>query len=363
MKRILVKHVGNMGDMVFFVPPVLETLKRLYPESHITFVTAWGFKKTARSIDLSLLKQGKLPLKKYAAWGERNQSGFCISLMMTNPHVDQLVHWHDTKTDLDGNICREEGRSFPTWSAEYYEEQKQSGTYDAVYELDFGIEHDANPLADIYASIGLPEEYFTNYKLYFSEEDKKVAQAVIEEYPSPRIVILEGLEGVTTRGWDPGKIPQLENVIEKKYGVRPIWFGGKYQRYYEGRPLTLRENIATLLYCDVGIGVLSGPLHFAAAAGLPTITLYGDQPLHRTAPAYFLNEYIPDKKKRHRTLLGPTGPKFLFLKEGSTLPDLSPTEKETQNYTSWLNPGRQSTKSCISVITPEEVMTVLRDIL
>ncbi|OGY31295.1 MAG: hypothetical protein A3C02_04565 [Candidatus Andersenbacteria bacterium RIFCSPHIGHO2_02_FULL_45_11] len=345
MKKFLIKHVGNMGDMVFFVPPILEAIKKKYPDSHITFVTAWGFKN------------------KYGKYGKRNQGGFCISLMMTNPHIDQLVHFHSTKISLAGALCIEEGKAFPTWNSEYYEKQKNSDNYDAVYELDVGIVQDENPLEHLYRDIGMQDEYFTNYKLYFTDHDKEVAKKVMERFVQPRIVMLESIEGITTRGWDPVKVAQLERAIQAKYGVPPIWFGAKHLHEYEGRPLTLRENIATLLYCDVAIGVLSGPLHFAAAVGLPTITLFCDQPLHRAAPAYFLNEYIADDAKKHRTIIGPTGGKMGFLKEGSTEINLTPNEWKIQKYKDWSNPGRQSTKSCLSVLTVDEVMAVVKDMV
>ncbi len=363
-KAFLVRHLGNMGDMIFFIPPVLETLKKRYPDCHITFVTAWGFK--IRNWKLEIRNEnGQLQprLAKKDRWGERNQGGFCIELMMENPHIDQLVHWHDTKLSIDGSLCQEEGKSFPTWSKAYYEEQKRSGKYDAVYELDFGIKTEDNPIQRMYEAIGFPEEIFSDYKLYLTDRDKKVAASVMENYPRPRIVLLEGIEGTTTRGWDPAKVKKLEAEITRTFGVSPILFGGRHQHFYEGRPLTLRENIATLLYGDVGIGVMSGPVHFAAAVGLPTITLYGDQPLHRAAPAYFLNEYISDSTKKHRTILGPTRSPMKFLKEGTTKLNLTPAEWKSQGYRNWNEPGRQATKSCMAVITVDEVMTVLSHVL
>lgn len=345
MKKFLIKHVGNMGDMVFFIPPILEAIKTKNPDCEITFVTAWGFKD------------------KYNRWGKRNQGGFCISLMMTNPHIDHLVHYHDAKTSLEATLCIEEGIGFPTWSREYYEQQKLNDSWDGIFELDVGILQDENPLEHLYRDIGMPEAYFTNYKIYLTDSDRTVAQSVMQSYQFPRIVLLEGLDGQTTRGWDPVKVAQLEREIHLRYNVSPMWFGAKYMHDYRGRPLTLRENIATLTFCDTAIGVLSGPLHFAAAVGLPTITLYCDQPICRAAPAYYLNEYIQEETKKHRTLLGPTGEKLGFLKEGSTQINLTSRQWNQQGYVNWSKPGLQATKSCLSVITVNEVMAVLGDIV
>lgn len=352
-----------MGDLVFFIPPALATLKRKYPDSHITFVTAWGYKKKGWRPIIIRNKWGLPRVARKAEWGPRNQGGFSLALMMTNPHIDQLVHWHDHHLDLQATTCCEEGRCFPTWSRRYYEERKASGDYDNVFELDFGLSVLDNPIQKIYEAMRLPEESFSFYKLYLTDSDKEAAFSVMANKPRPRIFLLEAMRDASTRGWDPAKIPALESAIQKKYGAPPLWFGRRHIPKINGQPLTLRQNIATLTYADIGIGVPSGPLHFAAAVGLPTLTLYGDQPLHRAAPAYFLNEYIAKESRRHRTLLGPTPSSPSFLKSPIAPAPLTPDERRRQDYRGWQSPGRQATKSCLPPITVDEIMAVLHDML
>ena len=343
-----------MGDMVFFIPPVLHTLKKVYPGCHITFVAPWGFKETIRPFPWICKKE---------FWGKRNQGGFLIHLLMTNPDIDQLVHWHDTKLSLERNICEEDEKKFPTWNRDYYEEQKISGNYDNVFELDFGLKLSDNPIQKIYESVGLPDETYTNYKIHLTQNNLEIARQWTKNLPSPRIAFLEGIEGQTTRGWNPAKLPLLEKEIKKTYDISPVWFGAKHVPQYRGRKLTLRENIATLTFYDVAIGVMSGPIHFAAAVGLPTITLFCDHPIHRAAPAFFLNSYISDPKKQHRTLLGPTGSPMQMLKGETPSPNLTPEEIKQQNFKNWTKPGNQAIKCCLSVITVDEIMLVLKDIL
>lgn len=354
MKKFLIKHLGNMGDHVFFIPPVLETLKRVYPGCHITLVTAWGYKEKKRWPASGSLGEG---------WGKRNQGGFCIHLMMTNPHLDELVHWHDTKLSLERAICAEDGKHFPSWNREYYEKQKLSGAYDEVFELDFGLGYEDNPIQKMYEAIGLPRENYSNYQIYFTDRDREVAEAVLQSAPRPRIVLLEGLESENTRGWDPSKISNLEKAIYKQYGSSPIWFGSRHVPDYHGRPLSLRENIATLTFCDAAIGVMSGPMHFAAAVSLPTLTLYADHPLHRAVPAYFLNAYISTPHKHHRTLVGPDQQPYTLLKSTESDRNLTPAERASQRFRSWQRPGRQSTKTGLAAVTVDEIMTVLHDML
>jgi ADP-heptose:LPS heptosyltransferase len=351
--KFLLRHVGNMGDMIFIVPPVLSALKSTYPHCHITFVTSWGYKRTV----------GFIPPLKQTIWGQRNQSGHSLHLIMTNPHIDQLVHWHDKKLSLTGRLCQEDGHSFPTWSKDYYEQQIKSGIYDKVIELDFGLSVTDNPVVRAFQLAGISPNHPFNYQIYFTDSDLQKARALMTKLPQPRIVLLESLAHPSTRGWTTAKVKQLTAAIIKEYGVEPIWFGSKFGHFFNGQPLSLRENIATLRYCSVGIGVLSGPLHFAAAAGLPTITLYCDHPLRRAAPAFFQNPSLPDNAIKHRTILGPHKLPMTILKgDASSLP-LTPDELTEQNFIHWSNPGRQSTKSGLAAITVDEVMTVLNDML
>ena len=364
MPRFLIKHVGNMGDLVFFVPPVLAMLKKKYPACHLTFVTAWGYKENSWTFNWSQKDSGGLPrVARQAKWGNRNQGGFSLHLMMTNPHIDELVHWHDTKLSLNKTICEEDGQRFATWSSEYYQQQKSSGNFDDVFELDFGLKMNDNPIKKIYQTVGLANETFSNYQLYLTEHDLQVARQIMQDAPRPRLVLLEGLASTTTRGWDPSKAASLATAITERYGVAPLWFGAKHVPTFEGRPLSLRENIATLSLCDVGLGVLSGPLHFAAAVGLPTLTLYCDQPLHRAAPAYFLNPHVTKATKKHRTLLGPSPGTMTMLKSPQPATQLTPAQRASQHYQDWGKPGRQSTKSCLAVFTVEEVMSVLQEMI
>lgn len=351
--RFLIRHLGNMGDMIFIVPPVLAALKKNYPHCHITFVTSWGYKRT------SWLP----PFMPRTVWGRRNQGGHSLHLIMTNPHIDLLVHWHDHRLALAGHICHEDARSYPTWSKEYYTREAQSSRYTRVIELDFGIGTSDNPLTTAFKIAGLPADQDQSYHLYFSSPDLAQAEFVMADYPRPRIVLLEGLSQISTRGWDPGKIDQLTQAIQEQYHVDPIWFGANFIPFYQGLPLSLRANIATLRFCDVGIGVLSGPLHFAAAAGLPTLTLYSDHPLRRAAPAYFINPSLLPSAIKHRTIVAPFKLPMTILKGDATSLCLTSAELARQHFVHWTNPGRQATKSGLAQITVDEIMTVLKDML
>jgi len=342
-KNILLKHVGNMGDHLFIVGPILEIISKRFPKAEVTLLTAWGYKD----------RKGH--------WGDRNQDGFCIALMQENPHIHHLVHWHDKKLSLDGKICTEEGKQYPTWNKKHYDKIKNE--YDLVAELDFGIGIFDNPVQKALERIGLNSINYGNYPFYGSPNDWLVGKSVAEQFPGPRVVFLESINGTTMRGWDPEKTSILEEKIKSELGITPIWFGAKYPQKYNGRNLTLRENIAFAGSCDIGIGVMSGPLHFAASAGLQTVCLYGGQPLHRAAPSYFLNPYIKDPKKYHLTIEGPTCNEPCFLKREIPCKNISRVDSPSTKFKSWQEPGRQSDKSCVASISVETVFVTVKEAL
>ncbi len=338
-RRILLRHVGNMGDHLFLVGPALEVLARRYPLAEITLVTAWGYKNDR------------------GQWGDRNQDGFCIALMKENPHIDQLVQWHDHRRSLDGELCIEEGVHFPTWDPAWYEHEKPH--YDLVAELDFGLGVFDNPLERVYERLGLPNETDCSYPFYGSANDWAIGRAVAKRSSRPRVVFLEGIGAESMRGWDPAKAQRLEELLTTRLGISLLRFGARSVPSTNGRRLTLRENIAFVGSCDLAVGVMSGPMHFAAAAGVPTICLYGGQPLHRAAPSYFLNPHILDPERHHITIEGPTCDEPCFLKRDRPCKNLSAEAARTSGFQTWQHPGRQDNKSCVATIPVETVYATI----
>lgn len=340
-RRVLLKHVGNMGDHLFLVGALLEGVARAWPQAEVTLVTAWGYKN------------------RQERWGKRNQDGYCIALMKENPHVDHLVHWSDNNCSLDGRVCVEEGARFPTWDRAHFEGVKTE--YDIATELEFGLQAEENPLERIGAAVGLPDVSLGPYPFYGSRRDWDVGALVAKRFQAPRVVLLEGLDGITMRGWDPEKARALTRRFAER-GVTPIWWGASFTPLFRGRPLTLRENIAFLSQCDLAIGVLGAPMHFAAAVGVQTICLYGAQSYARAAPGFFLNRLIPENN-HHITLFGPTCDEPCLLKREFPCKNLTGENRLTTGFRHWQDPGRQHDKSCIATIDADTVFATAMDAL
>lgn len=356
--RLLLKHVGNMGDHLFLVGALLEGIARASPSTAVTLVTAWGYKD----------RRGR--------WGKRNQDGFCIALMKENPHVHTLVHWSDLGCSLAARICVEEGRAFPTWDRAHFDDVKRE--YDAVAELEFGLEIEEDPLERLGTVVGLEHLALGPYPFYGTPNDWAAGRAVAERYPRPRVALLEGLQGTSMRGWDPHNVHMLEERFRTTLKIQPFWWGAQFTPLLRGRKLTLRENIAFLGNCDLAIGVLGAPLHFAAAAGTPTICLFGGQPYARAAPGHSFNRVpassaeagrvggnptVGDPTRHHITVFGPTCDEPCFLKRNIPCKNLHGEDRVTTGFESWQRPGRQSDKSCVAAIPVETVFAAAAEAL
>ncbi|MDP3685850.1 MAG: glycosyltransferase family 9 protein [bacterium] len=341
-RRILLKHVGNLGDHLFLAGALLEGVADVWPQAEVTLVTAWGYKD----------RRGR--------WGKRNQTGYCIALMKENPHIDHLVHWSDDVCSLDGRVCVEEGVHFPTWDRAHFDHVKTD--YDIATELEFGLQAEENPLERIGAAAGLPHVSLGPYPFYGSRRDWDVGALVAERFPRPRVVLLEGLNGMTMRGWDPEKAVALTKRFED-CGVTPIWWGASFTPLFRGRPVTLRENIAFLGQCDLAIGVIGAPMHFAAAAGVQTICLYGAQSMARTAPEFFFSSPTRESRQRHITIFGPTCDEPCLLKRDLPCKNLSDEARVTTGFRHWRAPGRQHDKSCVATIDADIVFATAMDAL
>ena len=102
-------------------------------------------------------------------------------------------------------------------------------------------------------------------------------------------VVIHAAASLPAKQWPLDRFAEVMVALRKKYAVRFVYTGamGDSHLYdsieslgpFEGMNLcgitSLRENIAIYGACDIFFGVDSGPMHMAAAAGLPVVALFG----------------------------------------------------------------------------------------
>ncbi len=158
--------------------------------------------------------------------------------------------------------------------------------------------HEVESTLDVLRSVGIPIVN-TDMEAWISEEEKSDTFAIVPELKSDKLKVLFHAAAA-----HPDKIYPLENwakVIQKicaSQNVLPFFSGAAQDlsTYEEleklsgikavitAGKLSLRQSMALLGEMDLAICTDSGPAHLSAAAGTPTITLFGPTDPQRWRP-------------------------------------------------------------------------------
>ncbi len=102
-------------------------------------------------------------------------------------------------------------------------------------------------------------------------------------------VVIHAAASLPAKQWPLERFAEVMKALRSSYPVRFIYTGamgdsGLYEEIERRGPFgglnlcgstSLRENVAVYQACDLFFGVDSGPMHMAAAAGVPVVALFG----------------------------------------------------------------------------------------
>jgi heptosyltransferase-2 len=102
-------------------------------------------------------------------------------------------------------------------------------------------------------------------------------------------VVIHAAASLPAKQWPLDRFAAVMHVLQGKHQARFVYTGAKddsrlYEEIERQGPFnglnlcgvtTVRENIAIYRSCDLFFGVDSGPMHMAAAAGIPVVALFG----------------------------------------------------------------------------------------
>ncbi|MCX5909036.1 MAG: glycosyltransferase family 9 protein, partial [Deltaproteobacteria bacterium] len=189
------------------------------------------------------------------------------------------------------------------WRVGYSEQvnlSKQSANpgWDCLYTHllhETSVKHEVEVNLDIIRFLGGKVQK-DRLEMWFNPEDETFADQLLasHRYPSGAPLIAFGLgAGDSKRIWPLSKFIQLGAWLNKAYGAYILALGGKsdeslgWQLYkylpdavanLSGRT-TLRQAGALLKRCTLFVGNDSGPMHLAAAAGVPVVEI-SCHPIH-----------------------------------------------------------------------------------
>jgi ADP-heptose:LPS heptosyltransferase len=139
-------------------------------------------------------------------------------------------------------------------------------------------------------------------ELWLSEEDKAFAEEVLEKHDvqAGEVIVGFGLSGGSSalKQWPTVNFIELGSWLQAEYRARIVLVGGPGEEAL-GRKIeeglnslvinmigrtSLRQMAALLQRCHLYIGNDAGPIHVAAAIGIPMVALFTSSCPHRFGP-------------------------------------------------------------------------------
>lgn len=294
--RILIVKLSAVGDIVHTLP-ALNALRQAFPHAHI----GWAMQPIAANLleghpqinELILLPRklriGWRELRNIAAQLKGNTGGWDVAIDFQGLTKSGAVAWLSgapQRIGLGNEWSREANRLFMT--------SRVSPAATEVIRMNIGL---LEPL-------GIAPDSQATAVLHVTEADRqKIAtwekqQGVVGE----RFLFLDPFAGWPTKLWEPEKWVEVAGTAFHRFGMRPLIFHGPGEAEHahalaqeiapEARavvapPTTLREYVALLQgHARAMVAADTGPMHIAAAAGVPVAGLFGPSDSKRNAPAF-----------------------------------------------------------------------------
>ncbi len=165
-----------------------------------------------------------------------------------------------------------------------------------------GAEHEVVYYLRLLASFGIRGDVTKPFLVTTAQEDQAAA-ALLAVHGIGGTDRLLGVNAGATFGsakrWYPERFAEVAHRLARQWGARIILFGGPDEvelvaaiaRRLEGRCLnlagktTIRQLMALIKRCDFFVTNDSGPMHIAAAFGVPLVAIFGPTDHSGTAPS------------------------------------------------------------------------------
>lgn len=311
VRKILFIKSGAIGD-VLMTTPLLRSVRRHFPDAEITyFVGEWSKDalKNNKNVDRVIsfpddviFKKKLLKLKKLAKRLSKEKFDLCFVLDWS--YLAGLFGYMCAPNAVRIGFARgEEG--FAHSIGIPYGDRK----------------HDSEYYLDMARAIGaaVTNKSGNSMELFLSESDKEFADRFAKKKKIGRKIIGIAPAGASNPGqtvllkrWPCERYIELSNMVLEKTDAKIIFFGGKQDteviKKIESRiengngrifdasgKCSIQESAALMKKCKVIVTNDSGAMHIAAAAGVPTISIFGPTNPVKLAPLGKKHKYIWSK--------------------------------------------------------------------
>lgn len=296
-KRILIFRTGHLGDAVIALP-ALWAIRAAFPGSHITLLTNRSDNNGFLSAGEVLPPKGLIDaVEAYPPLSGLSSSAAAIALIarLRRGRYDLLFYMPSRVRDA-GTILRDK-RFFGLAGI------RQLVGFDYVMSKRLSercghpspvLERDAEYLLGIVSSAGVnvPSDAIRRTDLLLSAKEISAAESFIEKEVRPRLGdrVLVGVAPGSkwpSKIWPPERFADALRKLVANDGVFPLTVGGTEDRDVGDRiveacgiganaagKLKVRETAALLKHCRIFLGNDSGPMHLAAAVGVPCVAVF-----------------------------------------------------------------------------------------
>lgn len=294
--NILIVKLSAIGDVIHTLPS-LTALRKLYPEAHITWVVeeaAADIVKNHPGLDAVLVSRRKSWIK-YFRKGKiyralREIQAF-LKELRRRPY-DLVIDFHGLLKSalivlLSGGKRKLGYASLQELSGLFYNEKipEDMNKHAVDRYLDFP--------RYLGAKTGRPE-----FTLPSDNTAQAKVQSLLEKHhlEDKKFVAVNPVAYWETKLWDNEKFARLADAIKTKLNVEVVFTGSDKESIEEivalmksktvnlGGETTLPELACLYKKAQLVITTDSGPMHLAAAAGIPVIALFGPTDPQRTGP-------------------------------------------------------------------------------
>ncbi|HEY5649354.1 MAG TPA: glycosyltransferase family 9 protein [Nitrospiria bacterium] len=294
MDRFLIVKLGAVGDVVHSLP-VLETLRTRFPSARIGWVVEGAAEPLLRGHPLLdeviLLDRGRLKapggLRYFRSWA-RSLKGkkYGVAIDLHNLLKTGVISFSSGAPVRIGFRRFREGNFIFT--------NRRVGEYKKY-------PHAVQKYLSLLGPLGInPGDWKIRFGLHWDPEDEKTSGAFWDENnwgPDEKVVAINPGANWPSKQWPLGRFSQLADRLSGKYGVRILLLwgpgernlaqgiaGGMDEASFIAPETTLRSLLPLLLKCRLMISGDTGPVHLAAALGVPTVCLFGPSHPRRNAP-------------------------------------------------------------------------------
>lgn len=285
IKNILVVRLDAIGDVVL-TSPLIRELRRLFPDAFISLVVnpetynlvekcphvneVLTFDRKVRAPFGRLIRQWRaLKLARKSLWKRK----FDLAIL---PRWD-ADHYHGAW------LCRMSGAK---WRIGYAQSGK-SRLFTHLIPGD-GIKHEVERNLDIVKFLGGKVAH-DKLETWIADEDESFAVNALKKHGAAAGDLLIAIgpgAGSIGRRWPVERFGEICKTASERHRAKPVVIGGQADEILgdelRGRlksiinmagKTSLRQTTALLKRCRLFIGNDSGPMHLAAAAGIPVVEI------------------------------------------------------------------------------------------